>query len=937
MELVGKNKWEYSDIILHLMRTHKKKDYVLTTINCVEKKIVLNDFGSIFSYVILCSQEASRKIQQQAIALLKKIIGWNGNKDIEHLLPKIILTLQNPDRTNQTIDDLSSCIFVQNVENQTLEVLVPILRKGLREKHYEIVRKCLVIIDNLCKLCDEPKQLKPFFPDIEQLVHNISQNISSPEVRKVAIQAKKTLKDSFDKTFLNRTFTVSDVADMLSKHGIKIQDERDYIKIKNLCNCENFELEEWESADFETTEFEKICNLFRQESIPKSLFFEDTEEGEDLYKGEFSVAYGTVTLLKNTRLHLKKNRFYGLLGPNNCGKTTLMRAIDREQIEGFPKKNELKTIFVEHEIEEREIGEDETGYPIFNIDLSGVEWIIDYLKLNHQKVTREQVESTMLSIGFGSHKQKLERAADMDYPVTTYSGGWKMKMQLCAATLMNADILMLDEPTGHLDVTNIAWIKNWLKQFMIDGGSVITTSHDSNFLNEMCTHIIDFQKRKLVMWRGDLTSFVDVYPEKKCYFELKNDIVRFVFPQPGDLEGVKSQSKTILKMTNVAFRYPSRQKDTIQEVNLECSRISRIAVVGPNGAGKSTAIKVLIGQLKPTTGQIIKHPNLRLAYVAQHAFHHLEKHVNKTATQYIMWRFAGNNDKEAIEKIDDYGEEDALTIKKYFLKNGALQICETSQEEKLAIEPEELLDRRENKKEKTKEYETKWKNKNSDSNLWVSREILIKMGAIKLIHKQDEYQAAKSGLMNRQLTTRSIEEYLDNFGIDKEQASHTLIRSLSGGQKVKIVLAASLWFHPHLIILDEPTNYLDRDSLGALVEAIHEYNGGVIIISHNREFADAVCTEKWIMESGRIRKEGESIQKKDVNQENQVQNDNVVIDKFGNEIKVEKVIQYTPKTLKDEIKKLKKKIQEGKKKKTLSEDEIFDFEYKLMELYKIEL
>ena len=91
------------------------------------------------------------------------------------------------------------------------------------------------------------------------------------------------------------------------------------------------------------------------------------------------------------------------------------------------------------------------------------------------------------------------------------------------------------------------------------------------------------------------------------------------------------------------------------------------------------------------------------------------------------------------------------------------------------------------------------------------------------------------------------------------------------------------------------------------------------------------------MESGRIRKEGESIQKKDVNQENQVQNDNIVIDKFGNEIKVEKVIQYTPKTLKDEIKKLKKKIQEGKKKKTLSEDEIFDFEYKLMELHKIEL
>ena len=100
-------------------------------------------------------------------------------------------------------------------------------------------------------------------------------------------------------------------------------------------------------------------------------------EGQDLYKGEFSLAYGALTLLNNTKIHLKRNRFYGLLGPNNCGKTTLMRAISREQVEGFPKKDELKTIFVEHEIQEREVGEDDKGYPIFNIDLSGIEWVVD--------------------------------------------------------------------------------------------------------------------------------------------------------------------------------------------------------------------------------------------------------------------------------------------------------------------------------------------------------------------------------------------------------------------------------------------------------------------------------------------------------------------------------------------------------------------------------
>ena len=95
-----------------------------------------------------------------------------------------------------------------------------------------------------------------------------------------------------------------------------------------------------------------------------------------MYKGEFSLAYGALTLLNNTKLHLKQNRFYGLLGPNNCGKTTLMRAIANEQVEGFPKKDELKTIFVEHEIQEMEVGEDDKGFPILNIDLCGVDWVV---------------------------------------------------------------------------------------------------------------------------------------------------------------------------------------------------------------------------------------------------------------------------------------------------------------------------------------------------------------------------------------------------------------------------------------------------------------------------------------------------------------------------------------------------------------------------------
>merc|ERR1719181_1586872 len=125
--------------------------------------------------------------------------------------------------------------------------------------------------------------------------------------------------------------------------------------------------------------------------------------------------------------------------------------------------------------------------------------------------------------------------------------------------------------------------------------------------------------------------------------------MKFNFPEPGPMEGVKSRSKVILRMTSVSYQYPTKDKPTIVDVNLTVSQVSRVAVIGANGAGKSTAIKVLVGEQKPTEGVIWKAAGLRMAYVAQHAFHHLEKHMTRTATEYIMWRFAGNDDKESVE------------------------------------------------------------------------------------------------------------------------------------------------------------------------------------------------------------------------------------------------------------------------------------------------
>merc|ERR1712157_156420 len=201
----------------------------------------------------------------------------------------------------------------------------------------------------------------------------------------------------------------------------------------------------------------------------------------------------------------------------------------------------------------------------------------------------------------------------------------------------------------------------------------------------------------------------------------------------------------------------------------------------------------------------------------------------------------------------------------------------------------------------------------------------------KLVQREDERQAAMAGLMGKQLTQPSIEKHLADFGVDAESASHTQLSQLSGGMKVKVVLAACMWQNPHVLILDEPTNYLDREGLGALVLAIKDYKGGVLIISHNKEFCDGVATEKWIMQGGRLRIEGESVDTSEGKDDGNAGRDEVY-DGAGNKIEVKKNATLSDKDKKKAIKDLEKKLKDGKKKKTLTDEEMWEIEDKLNEL-----
>jgi elongation factor 3 len=696
---------------------------------------------------------------------------------------------------------------------------------------------------------------------------------------------------------------------------------------------------------------EKVkTDMFSAGEVKIEEFVDDDETSPDLYKGSFSLAYGTLTLLRDTKLHLKKFKFYGLLGGNNCGKTTLMRAISREQVEGFPKRDELVTIFVEHEVEERQLlppgKHDGVDWPLgkFNIDLSGIEFVCDTCNNVYKKdppITLEVAEKTLGELGFGNPVTGVnpKAAAKMINPITTYSGGWKVKMQLACAQLVEADILMLDEPTGHMDVKNVTWMKNWLNAFP---GSIISTSANTEFLDEMCTHIIDFQDRKLLQFKHAekgkvLTHFVEKYPEKSAYFTLSNKKQPFNFPQPGPLEGVKSKGRAILKMSGVEFKYPTHEKPTVTDIALSVCMLSRVGVVGPNGAGKSTAIKLLIGELKPEKGTVWKHSGLRMAYVAQHAFHHLERHVNKTPVQYILWRFAGNDDRESLENQtkEINVDEEALRAVKWCVdsKSGVVRKCVPGEKGDHPVTPDTILNRRKNKQKKY-EYEVKWMHKPMELSCWVERDTMISMGYEKMVCREDEKQAAAAGLMSKPLTAPSVEKCLKDFGLSAEEASHSPIASLSGGQKVKVVLAAAMWQNPHILILDEPTNYLDRDGLGSLSLGLQEFGGGVVIISHNMEFTNSVCQQKWIMSAesgtGRLREEGEVVGDETI--DTGADGPDEITDAQGNKIEVNKAKTMTDKERKKAIKEIERRLKEHKKKNTLSDAEMWELQDKVAEL-----
>lgn len=774
--------------------------------------------------------DLSKEVKELATQCLSKYSETIENIDIDPFIPRLIEVFKDHSTSTEVIHSLASVTFVQEVCSSTLSIIVPVLVLGFRTKQDATKRLSAVIVTNMLKLVNNPNELEPYIKILLPILENVSNNVSEPEARSVCLKSFNSLKELSEKINSKEKEILS-----LNKLLLPLNDaQKIYVNnlITSLIQTKNLDNKLWNdllgNLDYKEVFEETLLKLKDKDD---QIIQDEKDNAELLCDCQFTLAYGSKILLHNTRLVLKRGYRYGLLGGNGSGKSTLLRSIANEQVDGFPPSSVLKTVFVEADI----LGE--------LSHLSCLDYIFADDRIKTSNISRDEIKQSMLNVGFTETM--------CNDPVTTLSGGWRIKLALCRAMLQKADILLLDEPTNHLDVVNIAWVENYLINLK-DVTSIII-SHNRNVLDNCCTHIIDIDNFKLHIHKGNLSDYAKVHPHALSYFEMKsNSGFKFKFPPAGFVDGVKQAGTVLMRMENVNFKYREELPYVITDVNIKVSMASRVGCVGRNGQGKSTMIKLLTGELEPVQGTVWRKNGLRFGYVSQHSFHHIEDHLNKSATEYILWRFNGGVDKEILEK-DTYiltqNESDILKEPKEIeIKD------EKGNIKKVKWVVDKLTGERKNVGRDLYQYEVKWEHGGSS---FYSSDKLIEWGFGKVIKKIDLYKEAEVGLYKRNLNQKNVEELLKDFGLEPEFASHTRMNSLSASQKLKVVLAAAVWQNPSIIILDEPTNYFSRENMIALSEGLKDYNGGFIVISHNDDFIQHICKEFWTLENGKLNVHGD--------------------------------------------------------------------------------
>lgn len=364
--------------------------------------------------------------------------------------------------------------------------------------------------------------------------------------------------------------------------------------------------------------------------------------------------------------------------------------------------------------------------------------------------------------------------SDFTRPVSDFSGGWRVRLNLARALMCRSDLLLLDEPTNHLDLDAVLWLEDWLKDYR---GTLILISHDRDFLDAVVGNILHIEQQKLTLYRGGYSDFerqrAENLAQQQSMFErqqrqmahLHSYIDRFR-AKATKARQAQSRIKALEKMELIAaahvdspFTFSFRDMgvmpdpllvlddaavgygDTpiLSHVALTLRPGERVGLLGRNGAGKSTLIKMLAGELKQTSGKRVEAKDLQIGYFAQHQLEQLRP--DESPLQHMM-----------------------------------------------RLDPA------------TREQE----------------------------HRN----------------------YLGGFDFRGDMAT-TPCSGFSGGEKSRLALALLIWKRPNLLLLDEPTNHLDLEMRHALSVALQEYDGGVVMVSHDRAMLRATCDRFVLVADGK--------------------------------------------------------------------------------------
>ncbi|PIL30712.1 ATP-binding cassette transporter [Ganoderma sinense ZZ0214-1] len=433
-------------------------------------------------------------------------------------------------------------------------------------------------------------------------------------------------------------------------------------------------------------------------------------KSKDIHLTSIDVNFGSNRILSGASLTLAYGRRYGLIGRNGVGKSTLLRHIALRDV---PIPPHITILFVEQEI----VGDDTIALDsVLKADVWRDTLLREEAALNAKLA---ELESENDDKRFEDARDEAQtrltevhaRLADMDAasgparaaallaglgfseedqkrPTKSFSGGWRMRLALARALFVKPALLLLDEPSNHIDLNALAWLEDYLQTWP---GTLLVVSHDRAFLDAVATDIVHMHSARLDYYKGNFAQFYSTKSErdrnlKKEYetqMEYRKHLQAFIDrwrynanraaqaqskikileklpeltpPEEEDTETFKLPdtekiSPPVLQLNEVTFGY-TPDKVLLKGINIDVGLDSRIAVIGPNGAGKSTLIKLLTSELKPMLGHVSQNGRLRIGYFAQHHVDNLIPEMSPV--QFLASKFPGKTEQEYRSHLGNF-------------------------------------------------------------------------------------------------------------------------------------------------------------------------------------------------------------------------------------------------------------------------------------------